>query len=122
MQEHLLPKRPEAAAQARRAIDGLPVELHPDARSTAHLLVTEVVANAVRHAPGDEDIALALGIARDRLHIEVLDHGPGFEYRRRRPDSPLGGGWGLHFLAVLSAEWGAGGGRVWFELPLGTTA
>jgi anti-sigma regulatory factor (Ser/Thr protein kinase) len=117
-----LPKRPEAAAQARRTIDGVCCALDDDARHTAHLLVTEVVANAVRHVGGDGDIGLAIDLHADRLHVEVTDSGPGFEYRPRSLDAPLDGGWGLHFLATLSERWGAQGGRVWFDLPLATAA
>ena len=93
--------------------------LTPSQLETARLLVTEVVSNAVRHVDRDGAIAVQLCVLGDRVRVEVLDPGTGFEPRRRTPDSPLNGSWGLHFLELLSDSWGVDSGernKVWFEL------
>ena len=118
-----LPKAPEAAAQARRAVEQLHGHLTPDQLETARLLVTEVVTNAVRHVDCDGDIALELDIDDRRIRFEVIDPGTGFVARARTPESPLDGSWGLHFLEVLSDGWGIDSGpgnTVWFELARAT--
>jgi anti-sigma regulatory factor (Ser/Thr protein kinase) len=114
-----LPKIPESAAIARRLLDQLDGSIDPDKLETARLLVTEVVTNAVRQVKRDGPINLRIDIREDALRIEVLDPGRGFEPRRRGPDAPLDGQWGLHFLEVLSDRWGIDSTdrtKVWFEL------
>jgi anti-sigma regulatory factor (Ser/Thr protein kinase) len=120
-----LPKTPESAAAARRLIDEVGAPLDAEAKATAHLLVTELVANAVRHVADDGDVGVEIRMdERDgRLYVAIVDPGTGFEFRPRTADSPKGGGWGLHLLDVLSDRWGMQGGRVWFELrPHAATA
>ena len=114
-----LPKSPESAATARRLLDQLDGEVTPELLETARLLVTEVVTNAVRHVKRDGPINLRIDVRDDALRIEVLDPGQGFVPRRRGPDAPLDGQWGLHFLEMLSDRWGIDSTdrtRVWFEL------
>jgi anti-sigma regulatory factor (Ser/Thr protein kinase) len=114
-----LPKTPESAATARRLLDALHDEIDPDKLETARLLVTEVVTNAVRHVKRDGPINLRIDVRDDALRIEVHDPGHGFVPRRRGPDAPIDGQWGLHFLEILSDRWGIDATdrtRVWFEL------
>ena len=118
-----LPKEPGSAAAARRVLDQLDGQLDPDKLDTARLLVTEVVTNAVRHVARDGQIDLNVALRDDALRVEVLDPGGGFVPRRRGPDSPMDGKWGLHLLEVLSDRWGIDAGgrtRVWFELARDT--
>src|SRR3954449_12741767 len=96
-----LPKKPEAAAAARRALDGLDGHVDAAKLETARLLVTEVVTNAVRHVEREGPIDLRIDVRDGALRVEVLDPGRGFTPRRRGPDAPLDGQWGLHFLEVL---------------------
>ena len=113
------PKAPQAPAEARRMVDRLRERLTPSQLETARLLVTEVVTNAVRHVDRDGAIGLRLSVCEDRVRVEVLDPGTGFQPRARTADSPLNGSWGLHFLEVLSDRWGVDRGErntVWFEL------
>jgi anti-sigma regulatory factor (Ser/Thr protein kinase) len=110
---------PGSAAAARRVLDQLHGKIDPDKLETARLLVTEVVTNAVRHVKREGQIDLNVALCDDALRVEVLDPGTGFVPRRRGPDSPIDGKWGLHFLEVLSDRWGiesTGRTRVWFEL------
>jgi anti-sigma regulatory factor (Ser/Thr protein kinase) len=118
-----LPKSPESAAAARRMIDEVGAHLDPEARATAHLLVTELVANAVRHVTDDGDVGIEIRCDDGgKLYVAIVDPGTGFEYRPRAHDAPKGGGWGLHLVDVLSDRWGIQGGRVWFELRAHTAA
>ncbi len=114
-----LPKQPDAAAIARRVLDEFDGRIDSAKLETARLLVTEVVTNAVRHVKREGPIDLCLELSEDALRVEVIDPGQGFVPRRRGPDSPLDGNWGLHFLEVLSDRWGIESDertRVWFEL------
>ena len=114
-----LPKAPQAPAEARRMVERLCDRMTPAQLDTLRLLVTEVVTNAVRHVDRDGALGLRLSVRGDRVRVEVLDPGTGFEPRQRTADSPLGGSWGLHFLEVLADRWGIDRGErntVWFEL------
>ena len=85
--------------------------------------MTEVVTNAVRHVARDGQIDLNVALRDDALRVEVLDPGGGFVPRRRGPDSPMDGKWGLHFLELLSGRWGSqarGGAGVLFALARDT--
>lgn len=116
---------PASAGEARRHLRSLGLNHHVCRRS--ELLVTELVANVVRHADvGDEDpIELAVrDVPGGRLHVEVIDRGHGFDPDEvQQESSPLeGGGWGLRLLERLSDDWGVlrADDRtcVWFEVTL----
>jgi len=114
---------PGSAAAARRVLDQLDGHFDAAKLDTARLLVTEVVTNAVRHVKREGQIDLNVALRDDALRVEVLDPGSGFVPRRRGPDSPIDGKWGLHFLEVLSDRWGIDSAertRVWFELARDT--
>jgi DNA-binding transcriptional MerR regulator len=105
---------PHAPAEARRAIDDLAADLDEDVRFNLRLLVSELVANSIRHAgPGEIHVGatLAPGFAR----VEVLDGGPGFD-----PDDRPGEGFGLRLVDKLASRWGVEQSprscRVWFEV------
>ena len=85
------------------------------------LLATELVANAVRHTgvvAGTVEVELR--VAGDRVHLSVLDDGPGFELPERPVIAPEGpGGWGLYLVDRCAVRWGSERGerhRVWLEL------
>ena len=117
------PVRPEAAMMARNAIQDMLPSVSPSVLSDAQLLTSELVSNAVRHAGlGPEDaIGITIAIAPDRLHVGVLDDGPGFEEAAaHRPDAVSG--WGLLLVETVSDRWGVIRGErtneVWFEIDL----
>jgi anti-sigma regulatory factor (Ser/Thr protein kinase) len=88
------------------------------------LLASELIANAVKYG-GEGPIQLHMGLAGDRLRVEVVDQGTGFQARRRaddrdRDDLELVGGWGLPIVEHLAVDWGSfeGSTHVWFEIEL----
>ena len=92
---------------------------------TAKLLVSELVTNAVVHAAGNIDLAIAR--TPSLLRVEVTDAGtsPVQPLRNTHVDDEYGRG--LHIVAALATAWGSrpgtvsdghvsGGNMVWFEL------
>jgi anti-sigma regulatory factor (Ser/Thr protein kinase) len=119
--ERRLPVSPEAAAQARRALDDVAREL-PDGRMRdVQLLVSELVTNAVRHAnlSSGDVIELVVELAAHKLRVEVHDPGGGFVPSTPSPDPARPSGWGLYLVAELADRWGVDSADttlVWFEL------
>ena len=119
--ERVLSATPEAAAQARHALDSLVPRLPDGQVRDLRLLVSEVVTNAVRHANlGDNDaIRLVVDLADHALRVEVHDPGTGFIPQAPRPDPARPSGWGLYLVAELADRWGVDSDHetlVWFEL------
>ena len=114
---------PRAAAAARHAINGLSGGLDEPDRETLRLLVTELVANSVRHAHA-KTVELKAIVTGGSVWLEVADEGPGFDPQSERDAAAWrdDSGWGLLLVERLSDRWGVGhqggGTRVWFELKL----
>ena len=110
---------PEAAARARRALTKLRADIDPPLMETLRLLVTELVANSVRHARADTVILKVL-VARTVVLTEVTDEGPGFDPADTGTPGTDESGWGLFLVERLSDRWGvnqhADTTKVWFEL------
>lgn len=118
-----LPPGSIAPALARAGVASISSRLPEEVAADLGLLTSEVVGNAVRHAktsPVDE-ITVRLAANGDRIRVEVVDPGPGFE-----PSSPSGPGdprthgWGLLLVNRLARSWGVepegSRNKVWFEL------
>jgi anti-sigma regulatory factor (Ser/Thr protein kinase) len=126
--EVLLSGGPSAGFEARQAILAGDGSLTPDVREDVLLLVTELVTNAVRHAPvgPDQSLRVAFQIRDLRVRVEVAD--PGTQYEPAPPSyHPDGsGGWGLVLVDRIADHWGVerirGGTSVWFEIELGQSA
>jgi anti-sigma regulatory factor (Ser/Thr protein kinase) len=86
--------------------------------TTARLLVSELVTNAVTHGRGQ--ITLRAQLFERRLLVEVIDEGHGFERELCKRDfqTPGVGGWGLSVVDAESSRWGLrrDSSHVWFEL------
>ena len=118
-----VPGGPKAASLARRLVreelsGRVPDEVLPDIA----LIVTELVANGVRHggAHAGNELHVVLECRPDALHVEVANPGggPGI-VGPRVPDMTGGGGLGLHVVERLASRWGVRNGArtvVWFEL------
>jgi anti-sigma regulatory factor (Ser/Thr protein kinase) len=117
-----LPAGRGAPAMARRAVDGLADRLSEQERSTLHLLVSELVTNAVLHAgvaDRDSRVLLHVTVAGGAIRVEVRDKGRGFTKQVPQPREEGHGGYGLFLVDKMAARWGVHGergARVWFEL------
>jgi two-component sensor histidine kinase len=114
---------PSAAARARRLVeDELTTRLPRPVVQDVALLVTELVANGVRHggAGAGSTLQLMLEGGRPGLRVEVVNptNGRGTP-ARRTPDLTRGGGIGLNLVERLASRWGVRNvprTAVWFEL------
>jgi anti-sigma regulatory factor (Ser/Thr protein kinase) len=112
-----LPRDPCAGARARRLLEDMASgALDVGELGRAKLLVTELVNNAVLHGQGA--ITFKADLDEDRLHIEVIDEGTGFEREVREQGTEELGGRGLSLVDNESSRWGVHEGttHVWFEL------
>jgi signal transduction histidine kinase len=92
--EVLLSGGPDAGFEARQAIRAGDGSLAAGVREDVLLLVTELVTNAVRHAPvgADQSLRVAVQMGARRVRVEVSDPGARIKPARpRRSDRrPLG--------------------------------
>ena len=120
MTDHLeltLPRTREAPGTARRRVaDWLTLQLEDAELHKAMLLTSELVTNAVMHGQGE--IILRAYLDDDRVLVEVIDQGQGFERVLREEDFDRVGGHGLSIVDAESSRWGIHEGttHVWFEL------
>jgi len=112
---------PAAPALARRTVvEACQAWGLPDLVDDAEVVVTELVANAVRHVGGDLHLDIALG--QRFLHLSLRD-GSRVAPVRKLPDPDTGrGGRGLILIDALAASWGSTltleGKAVWARLRL----
>jgi anti-sigma regulatory factor (Ser/Thr protein kinase) len=115
--ELVLPRTREAPAMARRRVaQWLTVQFDASELHKAMLLTSELVTNAVLYGQGE--ITLRAGLDADRLLVEVIDEGQGFERALRQEELDSIGGRGLRIVDAESSRWGIHEGttHVWFEL------
>jgi anti-sigma regulatory factor (Ser/Thr protein kinase) len=110
-----------AAARAQLA-ERLEDAFVPARMEELRLLVTELVANSVRHGGVGEDgrVIVEVALYDDRAHVVVSDDADSDVVPAiRPPDLSGGGGFGLYLVDRVALAWGAEQGpglRVWFEL------
>lgn len=112
-----LPRDSSAPGRARRWLaDSFRSELDPEELERATLIASELVTNAVVHGRGE--IILRGELNEDRLLVEVIDEGQGFERTVRQRNFDAVGGWGLAVVDAQASRWGIHEGttHVWFEL------
>ena len=117
--EQHLPRSPLAPGIARRAISAwLKEVLTGQDLDTAKLLTSELVANAIVHGQGR--ILLRGGLDENRVLVEVIDDGAGFEHEIRSSNFDELHGRGLAIVDAEASRWGIHEGttHVWFELEL----
>jgi signal transduction histidine kinase len=102
---------------ARHGLAELEHDLEPEMMAKLRLLVTELVANSVRHARGTP-IEVTVSLHADLVRTEVSDGGGGFHHQRPDPSPMKTSGWGLFLVGKMAERWGAdqNTGTVWFEL------
>jgi two-component sensor histidine kinase len=83
-------------------------------------MVSELVANAIRHAPPDRDgnITLKIDVTEGAARAVVIDAGTEFEFDRATLD-PQSLHFGLQLVDQMADRWGLsldGEKAVWFEV------
>jgi anti-sigma regulatory factor (Ser/Thr protein kinase) len=112
-----LPRTSRAAGLARTKLaEWFGAEVDGGLLHRAQLLVSELVTNAYVHGQGSIELRAALD--GDRLLVEVIDEGSGFERTVDERSLESVGGRGLAIVGALSNRWGIHEGttHVWFEL------
>jgi two-component sensor histidine kinase len=121
MSEHRLPHDKNSVPVARSmASDAVADRLRPTEREKFMLLVSELVSNAIRHAPPGPDgqIVLKLDVDDVAARAAVLDGGRRFDFEHATFD-PSTPHFGLTLVDQLASRWGLaleGQKAVWFEL------
>jgi anti-sigma regulatory factor (Ser/Thr protein kinase) len=116
-----LPRTPEAAFLARRALDDLEGRLDENVLPDVRLLVSELITNSVKYG-GAGPVRLEVQASPQSVRAEIIDQGTGFTPVTRDDDLDRVGGWGLHLTEQLTSRWGTheGSTHVWFEIDLGS--
>jgi anti-sigma regulatory factor (Ser/Thr protein kinase) len=115
---------PEAASKARAVISHeLGSTVSSRVLEDTTLLVSELVTNAVRHAPRDgaSEVELRLKADRERVRVVVSDPGAGFVASPRLPTASESSGWGLYLVDRIADRWGViskDRNEVWFEIDV----
>ena len=111
-----IPAKPEYITLSRLALAGLSRvrPLSDDTLADLKLALTEACSNSVRHAYGDGDghVAISFELRDDRLIVEVVDDGSGFDLPEPRQDGGdlSEGGLGIAIIRSIADEVEIGGG------------
>jgi serine/threonine-protein kinase RsbW len=107
-----IPAKPEYITLCRLALTGLGQlrDIADDTMADLKLALTEAVSNSVRHAygpNGEGSVGVRYELHPDRLGIEVVDDGAGFD--PAAPDAPEGeelseGGLGIAIIKSIADE------------------
>lgn len=105
------------------ASDAVADSLQPTERDSFVLLVSELVSNAIRHAPPEPDgrIVLKLDVDNGTARAAVIDGGRRFDFEQATFD-PMTPHFGLMLVDQLANRWGLsleGRKAVWFEIGTG---
>jgi anti-sigma regulatory factor (Ser/Thr protein kinase) len=118
----VFPGGERAAGFARRTLtERLAGVLAGERMDDLLLLVTEIVANSVRHGRVGEDgeIDLCVRVLPTVVRVELRDTGLQLDPRVRTPDLGGGGGFGMVLVERMSERWGIDHEPsvvMWFEL------
>lgn len=104
-----LPDAPEYVSVVRLTLSGIANRMGFNIEEIEDLkvAVAEACTNAITHGCGDGNYTVEFSIQQNRLQIEVVDTGKGFEYQRiRDPDltKPREGGLGIFIIKSLMDE------------------
>ena len=113
-----IPAKPEYVTLSRLALTGLSRvrPLAPDTLADLKLALSEACSNSVRHAYGDGGghVEISFELSPDRLVIEVIDDGTGFEFEEPGGfvdgDELTEGGLGIAIIRSIADEVEIGGG------------
>ena len=109
-----LPHEVSAVAAARRALDRFLVHrgVGSDRRHDARLVLSELISNAIRHAPplAAGNLRVSWWLDRSGVHLEVTDGCGATEPRQVTEAHPESlGGRGLAIVSGLTSRWGVRG-------------
>lgn len=115
-----LPHEVSAVRTARNALEDYLHDhgVEADSRHDARLVLSELISNAIRHAPPAESggLEVSWGVDERNVYIEVIDgRGPTEPQQVSRPHPEAIGGRGLAIVSTLASSWGMrheGGNRV----------
>jgi anti-sigma regulatory factor (Ser/Thr protein kinase) len=104
VEQTFAPRDPTAPAAARRLVADFGVfegVSHYDLAT----IVSELVANAIRHAPdvSGGEVRLVISATPSEVRVEVHDPGTGFD---PQPSGTGEGGLGLVIVATIAHDWG----------------
>jgi serine/threonine-protein kinase RsbW len=110
-----IPAKPEYITLVRLALSGL-AHLRPlddETLGDLKLAVTEACSNSVRHGYGsgqEGTVQISYELQPDRLVVEVVDDGPGFDpdRLRERGEDLSEGGLGIAIIKAVADEFEAG--------------
>ena len=117
----MLRRHASEAERGRRHVVAMCAGLDEDVVSTAALLASELITNALRHGSGC--ITLMVTRASRHVRVDVADESP-LEPTPRRARVDDENGRGLLIVESLASDWGmkalpqGGGKAVWFKLRL----
>jgi anti-sigma regulatory factor (Ser/Thr protein kinase) len=112
LDDHQAPYEARLALTQLRGVD-------PRIAGDLRIVVSELVANAIRYAPRVPDGHVTVSVDRDDdgFYVEVRDPGAGFD---PTPDPMREGGLGLLMVDRIAASWGIEsnpGTTVWCRVP-----
>jgi len=117
----VLPVEPESSRRAREELQRFRRFLDEMSFMDLRLVVSELVAEALRAAadPLGMNIELHAELRRGRIRVEIADGGNAYQLPSRRP-GPGEAGFGLHLMQSLANRWGirrqAAKATVWLEI------
>ena len=114
-----VPSRVDAPASARHALQALEGSVEHAVLARARLVVTELVANSVKHA-NSGTIRVEVSVEEGVVRGEVADGGEHFE-PPREGEPRRNVGWGLLLVRRMTDRWGIepDTSTVWFEIDSG---
>jgi serine/threonine-protein kinase RsbW len=121
-----LPTSTRSVPIARWLLDQLLIVWNQTALAEdARIVLSELLTNAIRHAPSSRCLHLYIQSHGDRLYLAIDDNSPDPPVLRPDAQQALDGR-GLRIVDYLATHWGVqpdhhGGKRVWAELPAPAT-
>ncbi|MGW2227466.1 ATP-binding protein [Streptomyces formicae] len=95
----------EVRAYVLLTLKHLGEDIPQDTRDALEVITSELVTNAVKHAPGRE-VGVTVTLAMTEVAVTVIDHGGTYEPLKPRQAAPdEEDGRGLELVAALASHW-----------------
>ena len=100
------PVRPESARKAREAVTELRDQLDEPTHNDLRLVVSELVADAVRAEPdSSHDVSVGIAVGGGRIRASVSEGALAYTLRSKRAQLDETG-WGIYLARALGHRWG----------------